>query len=169
MEFWTTEILQKCSKVVLKIPSSKNCCKLYKQQRQQVNMVHGSVNWVSANGSASSTNICLNTSKCGCVYLFLIWSAFLKKTRGMAIKISWRKKNWCYFIRQLLDWVKWGCRERNEVGCSFDIDANLEFSYSSYSNFVSMDSVSLSDIKTFIEHLHFKVCAWDGFYHLILM
>lgn len=49
--------------------------------------------------------------------------------------------------------------ERNEVECSFDIDANLEFSYRPYSNFISMDSVSLSDIKTFIEHLHFKACA----------
>ena len=29
-----TKILQKYSKVILKIPSSKNCCKLYKQQKQ---------------------------------------------------------------------------------------------------------------------------------------
>lgn len=33
-------------------------------------MVYGSVNWVSANGSASSTNIYLNTTKYDCIYLF---------------------------------------------------------------------------------------------------
>lgn len=32
-------------------------------------MVYGSVNWVSANGSAS-TNIYFNTTKCDCIYLF---------------------------------------------------------------------------------------------------
>lgn len=36
------------------------------------------------------------------------------------------------------------------------MDANLEFSYGLYSNSVSVDSVCLSDIKIFIECLHFK-------------
>lgn len=61
--FWTTKILQKCSKVVLKIPSSKNCCKLYKQSKSSKQIQ----SWISTLGFSKWVcffyqHICLNTS-----------------------------------------------------------------------------------------------------------